>query len=648
MEITALSEFHFLRVEWLWLLPLWGLVLWFLPKIQSSQIDWAQWIAPPLQRLFVVSSQISQHRKKQLQVGFALIWMLGTLALAGPAWERLPQPLLVRDQARVILLDLSYSMLATDLQPNRLERARYKIEDLLNRFQEGQTAIVLYAGDAHTLVPLTEDVETIRTLLPSLHPSLMPVRGSRPDLAFENVIEMLNQVDIQNSHLVWITDGIDDQQVKPLQNLLSSQRHKLTVLAVGTPSGAPIVLEKGNYLKDTNNNIVIPQLDLAPLRAVAEALGGQVLPVQYDDSDLERLVASEEKDQGFQEQEEELTTDRWREEGPWLFVLLLPLVAMIFRRGWLFVLVLTSWPSLSQAWEWRDFFINDNQRAYELLQEGQAAEAAQTFDDSTWQGIASYKAQEYEEALQYWSNEESPITSYNRGNALARNGKLPEALEAYDRALASEPDWEDAQFNRDLVAKLLDSQQKQSQEDKSSGGNPNQSEEGEADSQEQPDQSASSGNSTEQNQLQENNDAANGDSAQNNQQSAEQAPKPDDSQGSEDSTGQPSEQNSDQKNTGSASGKEATDSENLEKTGQKESQKDPVTPQEGDESEKEEQSDQAAAYLNGNEKGEQEQMLQQWLRKVPDDPGQLLRNKMRLESLRRRQASELNHETDFW
>ena len=648
MEITALSEFHFLRVEWLWLLPLWGLVLWFLPKIQSSQIDWAQWIAPPLQRLFVVSSQISQHRKKQLQVGFALIWILGTLALAGPAWERLPQPLLVRDQARVILLDLSYSMLATDLQPNRLERARYKIEDLLNRFQEGQTAIVLYAGDAHTLVPLTEDVETIRTLLPSLHPSLMPVRGSRPDLAFENVIEMLNQVDIQNSHLVWITDGIDDQQVKPLQNLLSSQRHKLTVLAVGTPSGAPIVLEKGNYLKDTNNNIVIPQLDLAPLRAVAEALGGQVLPVQYDDSDLERLVASEEKDQGFQEQEEELTTDRWREEGPWLFVLLLPLVAMIFRRGWLFVLVLTSWPSLSQAWEWRELFINDNQRAYELLQEGQAAKAAQTFDDSMWQGIASYKAQEYEAALQHWSNEESPITSYNRGNALARNGKLPEALQAYDRALAAKPDWEDAQFNRDLVAKLLDSQQKQPQEDRSSGGNPNQSEDGEEDSQELPNQAAPSGNSTEQNQLPENNDAADGDSAQNNQQSAEQAPKPDDSQGSEDSTGQPSEQNSDQKNTGSASGKETTDSENLEKTGQKESQKDPVTPQEGNESEEEEQSDQAAAYLNGNEKGEQEQMLQQWLRKVPDDPGQLLRNKMRLESLRRRQASELNHETDFW
>ena len=648
MEITALSEFHFLRVEWLWLLPLWGLVLWFLPKIQSSQIDWAQWIAPPLQRLFVVSSQISQHRKKQLQVGFALIWILGTLALAGPAWERLPQPLLVRDQARVILLDLSYSMLATDLQPNRLERARYKIEDLLNRFQEGQTAIVLYAGDAHTLVPLTEDVETIRTLLPSLHPSLMPVRGSRPDLAFENVIEMLNQVDIKNSHLVWITDGIDDQQVKPLQNLLSSQRHKLTVLAVGTPSGAPIVLEKGNYLKDTNNNIVIPQLDLTPLKAVAEALGGQVLPVQYDDSDLERLVASEEKDQGFQEQEEELTTDRWREEGPWLFVLLLPLVAMIFRRGWLFVLVLTSWPSLSQAWEWRELFINDNQRAYELLQEGQAAEAAQTFDDSMWQGIASYKAQEYEAALQHWSNEESPITSYNRGNALARNGKLPEALQAYDQALAAKPDWEDAQFNRDLVAKLLDSQQKQPQEDRSSGGNPNQSEEGEEDSQEQPNQAAPSGNSTEENQLPENNDAADGDSAQNNQQSAEQAPKPDDSQGSEDSTGQPSEQNSEQKNTGSASGKETTDSENLEKTGQKESQKDPVTPQEGNESEKEEQSDQAAAYLNGNEKGEQEQMLQQWLRKVPDDPGQLLRNKMRLESLRRRQASELNHETDFW
>jgi Ca-activated chloride channel family protein len=303
---------------------------------------------------------------------------------------------------------------------------------------------------------------------------------------------------------------------------------------------------------------------------------------------------------------------------------------------------------LSQAWEWRELFINDNQRAYELLEEGQAAEAAQTFDESTWQGIAAYKAQEYAEALQYWSNEESPITYYNRGNALAQNGKLPEALQAYDQALAAKPDWEDAQFNRDLVAKLLDSQQKQPQEDKSSGGNPNRPEEGEEDSQEQPDQSASSGDPPEQNQMPENNDAANGDSAQNNQQLAEQAPKPEDSQGSEDSTGQLSEQKSDQKNTGSVSGKETTDSENLEKTGQKESQKDLQTPEVGNESEKEEQSDQAAAYLKGKESEEQQQTLQQWLRKVPDDPGQLLRNKMRLESLRRRQTPELNHETDFW
>ena len=550
--------------------------------------------------------------------------------MAGPAWERLRQPMMVRDQARVILLDLSYSMLAKDLQPNRLERARYKIEDLLNRFQEGQTAIVLYAGDAHTLVPLTEDVKTIRALLPSLHPRLMPVHGSRPDLAFEKVIEMLDQVDIQSSHLIWITDGIDGQQIKPLQNILASQSHKLTILAVGTPSGAPIVLEKGNYLKDTKNNIVIPQLDISLLKAVAESISGQVLPVQYDESDLDRLVAFEEKEQGFQEQDEEYTTNRWREEGPWLFVLLLPLAAMIFRRGWLFVIVLTSWPSLSHAWEWRELFINTNQRAYQLLEEGQSAEAAQTFDDNTWRGIAAYKAHKYEEALQYWSKEESPITSYNRGNALAQSGKLTEALQAYDKALVAKPDWENAKFNRDLVAKLLNEQQNQSQENMSSGENRNKPAKGEEGSPGQPDQSASSEDPTEQNQMPENNDAVNGDSAQNNQQSAEQAQKSDDSQGSEDSSGQPSEQNSDQKNTGSASDKETNSSENLEKAGQKEPQKDLVTPEEG------------------NEKGEQQQMLQQWLRKVPDDPGQLLRNKMRLESLRRRQASELNHETDFW
>jgi Ca-activated chloride channel family protein len=634
MEFPPISEFHFLRVEWFLSLPIWGLLSWYLPKIHSSQFDWTQWITPSLQHLLVVSSKISQHRKKHLQVVFALIWVLGTIAMAGPAWERLPQPLMIRDQTRVILLDLSYSMLATDLQPNRLERARYKIEDLLNRFQEGQTAIVLYAGEAHRLVPLTEDVETIRTLLPSLHPNLMPVRGSRPDLAFENVIEMLHQANIQSSHLIWITDGISAQQVKPLQNMLSSQRHKLTVLALGTPSGAPIVLEKGNYLKDNNNNIVIPQLNLEFLLAVAGSLGGQVLPVQYDESDLDRLVAFEEMDQGFHEQDEELSTDRWREAGPWLLVLVLPLAALLFRRGWLFVFVLICWPSLSQAWEWRELFINDNQRAFELLEEGQTSKAATTFNDSKWQGVAAYKTQKYQEALKYWSKEESPIVYYNRGNALARSGQLPKALQAYDQALAAQPDLEDAQFNRNLVANMLDAQQKQSQE-QASRGKPNQPEEREGD---QP----------EKNETPEYNDKNNGDSAQNNRHAAKQTSESDGQQRLDESTEQRNEQKSYQENTGSASNQETADSQNMRQTEEQASQTDAPISNEVNESGREKQTELAATYPTEKVNDEQKQTLQQWLRRVPDNPGQLLRNKMRLESLRRRKTQQLRHETNFW
>lgn len=648
MEDT-LSQLHFLRPEWFLLLPLWGLLLWGLPRLQSAKTEWSQWIAPSFHELLVVGSQVKDERFRQLRWILSGLWLLGTIALAGPAWERLPQPLLVRDQARVILLDLSYSMLATDLQPNRLERARYKVEDLLNRLQEGQTALIAYAGDAHTIVPLTEDVETIRSLLPSLHPSLMPVRGSRADLAIKAVQQLLQQAQVPLAHLIWITDGVPPEQLETLRSQLKTQPLQLSILALGTPEGAPIVLEKGNYLKDANNHIVIPQLDWEPLQELAALAGGQVLPLQFDDSDLERLVALEEAEHDYVSQEEQLATDRWREEGPWLLLLALPLAAVLFRRGWLFgVLWFLPLPSTAQAWEWQHWFQNQNQQAYQLLEQGKAGEALERFDDPAWQGAAAYQAQRYEDAAGIWSQQEDPTAAYNQGNALARAGQLEQALQAYDQALATRPEWEDAQFNRDLVAKLLEEQQSD-QANRSTGGNPNRPPEGETSSQEEEaNQSASSGGEPESNETPETSEAASGDSVQNDQVAADQAPEEDQNQGAEESTGQQAQQSQSKEQAGSASGPQS--SESRTQTEPRDKPQDPeLTPtQTMEETESEENPTETAAYPTNPAAAEQQQTLEQWLRRVPDDPGQLLRNKMRLESLRLRQAQQLEHEPEFW
>ncbi|MGM0416199.1 MAG: vWA domain-containing protein, partial [Thermodesulfobacteriota bacterium] len=189
---TGITDFHFLRPLWLLVFPVLALLLlWLRRRHAGATRGWAEVCDPHLLPHILVGSGAQRSPRGLLAMLTALA--LFSLALAGPAWERVEQPLFTRTSAVVILLDLSPSMDATDVKPSRLAQARLKITDLFQQRHEGYTALVVFAAQPYTVTPLTDDTRTIASQLESLDPDIMPVPGSDPALALEKGMQLLQQ-----------------------------------------------------------------------------------------------------------------------------------------------------------------------------------------------------------------------------------------------------------------------------------------------------------------------------------------------------------------------------------------------------------------------------------------------------------------------
>jgi Ca-activated chloride channel family protein len=532
--------------------------------------------------------------------------------LAGPVWEKAPQPLLQKSQARVLVLDLSYSMLATDIKPTRIDRARFKLEDLLKRFVEGETALIGYAGEAFVISPLTHDPATIAALLPGLQPNIMPVPGSRADLGFRLAADLLSRSKGGTGHIIWVTDGIEGQDYSALENTIGQNR--LSILAVGTESGSPVALSGGGFLKDKNGAIIIVKLNSQPLEKLANKNQGTFTALSVDDSDVERIIDAETAVTDFVEDEQRRTADKWNEEGPWLLLLALPLAAVLFRKGLLLswsLLVLCGMsilPNSAEAFGWDDLWLRTDQQAAKLFQAGDAKDAAKLFENPEWKGTAAYRTGDYETAIEEFSRQDHPIANFNRGNSLALAGHLQDALDAYEKVLAENPQYEDSQFNHDLIEKLMREQQNKQQNKKAEKGNKKKQQNDKEDRQQD-----SSKSEAEQNEKSE-------------QESSTEKQDSGDTQSSED------KKNNDKKNL----------NENIKST---ETKKIESEQKKNDESAEKNIIARDKQELTTEEQSRQ-QALEQWLRKIPDDPGRLLRNKMQREYQRRGKQQILNEQ--YW
>ena len=606
-----LANFQFLRP--LWLLALVPAVLFVaaLWRLNSSVTAWDRAIDKDLLPYLLDRSKNASQRTPLLLL--LAVWVLSSLALAGPVWEKLPQPVQKREDALVIVLDLSLSMFAPDHSPSRVDLAKRKLRDILALRGEGQTALVVYAGDAHTVTPLTDDVVTIEALVPSLNPNIMPLFGSDPVSALEIAIDLLKNTDGGSGKILLMTDGIAGYgEEQTIADLLDGSDNELLVMGIGTEEGAPIRTNDGNFLTDERGTIIVPKLNKNLLSSLANRVGGRYHDIQLADSDLAYLLSDLNPldDEALSDVEEEF--DVWYEAGPWLLLLVLPLAAFAFRRGWLLVLpllvatsVLTpiqplmaaefgpsvdiqinedGFPLPSEAeagfsWSetWRNLWQTPDQRGAEAMGESQYGEAARLFESPDWRGAASYRGGNYEAAIASFAANPTADGHYNRGNALALSGNYAEAITAYNIALGLDGTHAEALQNKEIVEQLLQEQE---------------AEEGEQDE----------------------GDSEDSDSQQNSESESDQQ-----------------EENSEQQDQESQEG----DQEQQE---QDQQQQDAPEEQESSES----NSEQNTASETENQEFEEQQALEQWLRRIDDDPGELLRRKFRYQYRKRQLEGTAN------
>ena len=580
---------------------------------KRSAGNWEKIINPALLPYLM---QGESNKKQRGMLWVLLAWIIACLALAGPSWQQLPQPVHKKDAALILIMDLSPSMLAEDVKPSRLERARYKLIDILKNRSEGFSALVVYGGAAYTLTPLTEDSNTIISLVPVLHPTLLPEYGSNTEDAIETALELAINGGYQQGDLLLITDEVSQSAFNSIQSMISKAgKFRLSILGVGTQQGAPIPTGAGGFAKDRNGAIIIPKLSPASLQMLAQNNGGIYAGMSADDSDIEALLATTEELFPDATKELERSFDLWDDQGFWLAFLLLPIIVLSFRKGNIAMILLAPllFSDPASALGWQDLWKTADQQASEALANGDAAAAQSLFKNPEWRGSAAYKAGDYETAINQFVDFDDADSHYNRGNALAHSGDLDAAIEAYDQALALNPEMEDAQANKELLEQLKQQQEQQQQDSDSSDDSED------SDSEQSQDQDSQSQDSESQDQQ-----------SQDQQQS--------DSQESEAKQGE-TEQSEEERQ------REQEEQQRQEQKAQepaKEPAKEPA----------EEPIKEPTKELSEAEKQAQKE-LEQWLRRVPDDPGGLLREKFRYQSRqraleRRRPVPPNNEQQERW
>ncbi len=624
-----LQQLHLLRPAWLLaLLPLALLCGWLMRHHGTPDTAWQRAIDPDLLP-HLLDSETGRPRRLPLLLGAG--WLLAAVALAGPVWEKLPQPVLQQRDALVVVLDLSLSMYATDVSPTRLQRARFKLHDLLQQREEGLTGLVVYSGDAHVVTPLTDDTATIANLLPALTPDLMPLYGSNPVAGVALAADLLANAEVTYGRILLVTDDLTERDLQALPASLGN-RWQLSILGVGTTAGAPVKLGDG-LLRDRSGEIVIPQLPRDRLQALAAATGGRYSDLRMDDGDLEYLVPPPAPDVELQEIEQRF--DQWRERGHWLVVLLLPLAALAARRGWLLSLLLattlaalpappaaarTTADTTDRSWsetlreQWRNLWQRPDQQGAAAYQRGALDEAAARFRNPAWRGTALYEAGDFEAAAESFAELDTADGHYNRANALAQAGHFRQALVAYDAALALEPEHEDAAFNRRLVEEALRRQTEPQQ------------------GEQRPDQQQRDGDGTQGDARQDPDQRDDSDQQERPDQPAGQGSQdtpPDqqsDGQSDSDQGGADSEQRGDdpgaQDNATRDQPPSAPEQTGPHQTGPDQSTGSRDTAIAGEPTDNEDNTAENAA-------------VERWLRRIPDDPGGLLRRKFEYESRQR-------------
>lgn len=583
-----MNDFHFLRPALLLLtIPL-GALLAGLIYTFASKNNWNSICSKELLPYILVENVKNKRMLKFLP--FLTLFLL-VLALAGPSWQETPHPLTKSQSGLIIALDLSPTMDAEDIKPSRLKRALYKINDLLSTRKEGQTALVVFSGDPFIVTPLTDDIETIKALLPALDTSIMPASGHNVSKAISKAIELFDQAGIFEGSVLLLTSELQPKDLDNSIKIAKERGIKISILGIGTNENTPITKPDGGFLADKKGALVMAKLEKNNLNQLAKSTGGMYASLTVDDQDIHNLNNHFSGSHSNSKENSKDMHTQWQDEGYWLILLALPFASLLFRRG-VILTVLFLIPQTLQAFSWDSLWSTPDQQAEHLFQEGKYEEAKEKFQNSDWLAATNYKLGDYDTAAHLYKTSNEVDGLFNFGTAKAKQGDFKAALEAYNELLREQPDHEDALYNKNLIEEYLKQQEQENQDQNK--------EEDQTQNQEKEKNSGQGQDSQQQNDPSKDSDEPN--------QTAQQQQNESERKDSDKTESEPVAANEDKKNE-----------KRLQE--QYRDQVDESLEKEFDPKEEKARQDET------DEQKEQRQIDDRWLNRVHDDPGGLLRRK---------------------
>lgn len=615
-----MAELQFLRPEWFYA----AAALIFLPfLVYTRRRSGGAWRAAA--DLSLLQAQLVPVRVKKIVFPVVLLGacqIAAIFALAGPAFEKLPQPVLKQGADTVFLTDISVFMTVGDVKPSRMRRAAFKLSDMLKQTRDGQNALILYDNEEFVATPLTSDAKVIESILPTIEAGMMGGQTPKPAKAIDKAAQMFAHAGVKNGNVVMLGAYLDDADLGDALRAardLKNAGHKLFVIGVGDTAGAPVVLPDGSFLK-IGGKPVLSGVSQKAFEALARAGGGSYAKLSADDSDFKAFLNAKNANGAVDPSRflENQKADVYKDVGYRLVWGILPVAALCFRRGWLAVfaaMIFLSSPS--QAFELRDLFVRRDVSAARDLKAGKTV-SPDVFKDDSWRGAAAYKAGDYETAVDVLSAANTPDDRYNLGNALAHAGKYEEAIAAYKDVLNENPDHADAAFNKKYLEEKL-KQQRQNQQQNQSGQNQRQN------------QSRGGGQSAQnqardgQNQNGAQNQAQQGQEqrqAQNQMQNGRNQPQ--NASGNQDGRRADAQKDESRRNGGERDG---MDNEKSGKSAGKQEKRQDGKPE----------SESAAGKEDKNGDGEKQPPRREWMSDVEDDPSGLLRARIQQKLMQKQE-----------
>lgn len=459
---------HFLRPEWFWGMAAIAGISVFLFIKRKHKETWHSAISKEILPFLVVRGD----RVSNLPgIFFLVVLLFVVLALAGPAWKKIEKPGGQAEASMVILMDASLSMLVEDVPPNRFERSKEKVHDFLKTAPGLPMAVIAYAGTAHLVIPFTNDYNVVKYQVESLSPSIMPIQGTDLSAALKLADSLLKPGQAKNTILVF-TDNITPEDYQAISQF-HTEKTIIGFVVLGTPSGGPIPIGKGKFLKNEQGNTILPGFDVENLKSAGKLPGVYITLATLDASDVNRLAANIRQHLVFQKDPEKQDDD-WQDAGYWLLIPITLMALLWFRRGWmvqwcLLVLMASGMTSCSKEhdraiiryeplpghWTFIDLWLTRDQQGQRLLDKNRPEQALERFTDPRQKAMIWYRYDSLDKAAALYASLPAAVSYYNLGVIEAELKNWHYAKESFEEALEVDPEFTEARENLELIERII-------------------------------------------------------------------------------------------------------------------------------------------------------------------------------------------------